>query len=132
MGFGIMSILIMFTVLTSVVASYGLLIVWMLLKVLTVLCRLPWGLYPMVDDIIDQIDHPLTAGLDLVKFCPDHGTIDKDALELFLGSLMLALGQAGMLACIHSSNESLHFTFFDRTDKQRPTNVDSDAENNDQ
>jgi len=80
---------------------------------------LPSTLWPEVDNIIDQLDHPLTEGLDLVKFCPEHHAVDQDALDLFYAALLLAVAQAGMLACFHSSTEAVNLEMFDVSVEER-------------
>lgn len=111
--FCMMSILIIFSLAVVVVYSYLLLSLYFVLKVLAVFCLLPWGMLPMVDDIIDNLDHPICKGLDLVKFCPEHRAVDQDALELWFACLGAMISQAGMLACIHSSCESMNLSMFD-------------------
>lgn len=134
--FGLTSVLIVISLAVTIVYSYGLIAMYFVLRVLELLCGLPSGLYPMIDDIIDQVDHPITAGLDLVKYCPEHSTVDRDALELFLASVALIIAQAGMLACIHSSTESMNLSMFDiqswfENESSNPRGVSTDSDDDD-
>lgn len=110
--FGVIGSLVFISVALTLFLSDVLLIVWLVIRVLSLLCGLPAGLLPMADDIIDNIDSKYTGGLDLVQFCPDHKKVDHDALRLFFSSAALTLAQASMLACITAAAELVNLDLF--------------------
>jgi hypothetical protein len=126
--FGIVSFLLLLSTISTLLLSHGLLILWLLLKVLSVFCRLPGYLLPEADGIIDNLDHPVTAGLDLVQYCPEHAAVNEDAFDLLVGSAILTIAQAGMLACITSSAELVNFDMFHLSSKQDDDDVDEDPD----
>lgn len=103
--FGIVSFLLLLSTVAALFLSQFMLIIYVILTVLSVFCMLPRGLLPEADNIIDNLNHPITAGLDLVKFCPEHHAVNEDAFDLLISAIVLTLAQAGMLACITSSME---------------------------
>jgi hypothetical protein len=130
--YGLKSLIVFTTFVVSLLVSHGTLLLYVLLKVLTVFCGLPAILLMEADYIIDNLDHPMTAGFDLAKFCPHHGQVDDDAIVLFLGAALLTVSQAGMLACITSSMETFNFDLFDKMDDVRtPTQSLSDLSDSD-
>jgi hypothetical protein len=121
--FGIVAFLLLISTGFALIMSHLLLILWLILHVLSVFCALPPGLLPMADNIIDNLDHPLTAGLDLIKFCPEHSHVDLDAYEMLAASFYLTLSQAVMLACITSSAELVNFDLFHIMDPEETTDT---------
>lgn len=127
--FGFVSFLLLLSTCSTLLLSHGLLILWIVLKVLSVFCGLPAGLLPMADNIIDNLDHPITGGLDLVTYCPEHSAVDEDAFDLLVGSALLAITQAAMLACVTSSAELVNFDMFHLfDDKGADDYADDDSE----